>query len=149
MHRSLHGFRAPLMASAMLVLMAGCGGQVTYHGYVASEEALEQVQIGSSKEQVDIVMGTPSATSAIGGDAYYYVSETRETLLFFAPEVTDRRVLAVYFDPEGRVSRIANYGLQDGKVFDFITRTTVSSGAQLTFLRQLFSSAVNTNPFAR
>ena len=49
----------------------------------------------------------------------------------------EQRMLAVYFDKDGKVSSVANYGLQDGKVFDFISRTTPTGGKDLTFLGQL------------
>ena len=133
---------AALLTSSTLGL-AGCAGQVTYHGYVASEEALEQIQIGSSKEQVELVMGTPSTSASIGKEVYYYISETRSETLFFAPKTTDRRVLAFYFDHDSRVERIANYGLQDGKVFDFISRTTPTHGESDTALKRLLGSLLS------
>ena len=61
--------------------------------------------------------------------------------------MVDQRVLAVYFDPERRVTRIANYGLKDGKVFDFISRTTPTGGEELSFLTQIFKG-LNFNPFS-
>jgi outer membrane protein assembly factor BamE (lipoprotein component of BamABCDE complex) len=144
----MHGrLLAGFLASAVAFGAAGCSGQITYHGYVASDEALEQIQIGSSKEQVELVMGTPSTSASIGNEVYYYISETRQQKLFFAPSITDRRVLAFYFDPELRVSRIANYGLQDGKVFDFISRTTPTRGENDTALRRMLGSITgNINP---
>ena len=33
--------------------------------------------------------------------------------------MTDQHALAVYFNKDGKVDRIANYGMQDGKAFDF------------------------------
>jgi outer membrane protein assembly factor BamE (lipoprotein component of BamABCDE complex) len=53
-----------------------------------------------------------------------------------SPHIVDRNVLAVYFD-KGKVSRVANYSLQDGKVFDSITRTTPTAGGDLNFITQL------------
>ncbi len=47
-------------------------------------------------------------------------------------KVVDQRVFAVYFDKNRRVERLANYGLKDGKVFDFIGRTTPSGGQELS-----------------
>ncbi len=55
-------------------------------------------------------------------------------------KVTDQRVIAVYFDKNRRVERLANYGLKDGKVFDFVSRTTPTSGAELSYLGFLFGS---------
>ena len=142
------GARAILLASAMTLALAGCGmQQVSHHGYVPDDGALDQIQIGSSKEQVQLIMGTPSTTAALGNEVYYYISETRKQTLFLDPDVIDRRVLTFYFDDDGRLARIANYGVQDGKIFDFISRTTPTRGDDLTFLRQIFGNVGNINPF--
>jgi outer membrane protein assembly factor BamE (lipoprotein component of BamABCDE complex) len=37
-------------------------------------------------------------------------------------------VVAVYFSPGGTVDRVANYGMQDGRVFDYVSRTTPTPG---------------------
>ena len=54
-------------------------------------------------------------------------------------EVTNQRVIAVYFDKQRRVQRLANYGLKDGKVFDFVSRTTPTSGVELNYMNYIFS----------
>ena len=140
--------RSTIFAAAAIlagsVALGGCGGGVvTQHGYIASETALEQIQIGSSKEQVRLIMGTPTTSAAIGDNVYFYVSETKEQLYFFKPKTIDRRILTFHFDEEDRVSRIANYGLKDGVVFDFISRKTPTRGDELTALRQLLGNFGN------
>jgi outer membrane protein assembly factor BamE (lipoprotein component of BamABCDE complex) len=55
-------------------------------------------------------------------------------------------VLAVYFDDKGLVKQIANYGLKDGKVFDFIERKTRTGGADLSLIGQIFKGVGNVNP---
>ncbi|WP_341991251.1 outer membrane protein assembly factor BamE [Azorhizobium sp. AG788] len=109
-------------------------------GYVLSEGALEQVPVGSSQEQALLVLGTPSTVSTVSGDTFYYISQTEKRVAFLKPEVTDQRVLAVYFGKDRRVTRIANYGLKDGKVFDFVTQTTPTSGEELSVLKQIISA---------
>jgi outer membrane protein assembly factor BamE (lipoprotein component of BamABCDE complex) len=47
-------------------------------------------------------------------------------------------VVAVYFDKDRRVVRLANYGLKDGKVFDFLSQTTATGGQELSYLRNIF-----------
>ena len=49
-------------------------------------------------------------------------------------------MLAVYFDENSQVSQIANYGLQDGQIVDFVSRTTPTGGKDFSFLSQLFSA---------
>ncbi|HEX4556743.1 MAG TPA: outer membrane protein assembly factor BamE, partial [Xanthobacteraceae bacterium] len=50
----------------------------------------------------------------------------------------DRRVIAVYFDKNRKVERLANYGIKDGKIFDYISRTTPSGGQEQNALNYLF-----------
>jgi outer membrane protein assembly factor BamE (lipoprotein component of BamABCDE complex) len=52
--------------------------------------------------------------------------------------VVDQRVIAIYFDKYRTVQRVANYGLQDGKIFDFISRTTPTSGQEMSYLTPIF-----------
>lgn len=127
-----------LAFAAMLSLsLGGCLGYDgdLQHGYVADERLLEQVKVGSSAEQVLVVLGTPSTTSTVGGSAWYYISQlTTQSLAFQRPNVVEQRIFAVYFDKKKKVERIANYGLQDGQVFDFISRTTPTAGAESSFI---------------
>ena len=131
------------LAAALALAVAGCGSsftQVYQRGYVLPESALEQVPLGSSQEQVMIVLGTPSTVATVSGEAFYYISQRGEQSVAFMPQkVTEQRVLAVYFDKNRRVERIANYGLKDGKVFDFISRTTPTSGQELSYMGYLFN----------
>lgn len=140
------GARRRLGLAAALSLAIGATGCVgtqglgstSKHGYVISQVALEQVPIGSSKDQVLIALGSPSTTGNFGGEAYYYISQTRRQSVAFMPDrVIDQRVLAVYFDDNDKVTRIADYGLKDGKVFDFVSRTTPTAGRDESFLKQV------------
>lgn len=127
--------------------LASCGPPPTTHGYVLSESALEQIPIGSSREQVLLVLGTPSTTSTLAGDTFYYISQTIQENAVFGRQITDQRVVAVYFDEKGMVRQIANYGLQDGRVFDFIQRKTRTTGADLNLISQILQGVGRTNPF--
>lgn len=113
-------------------------GETFNRGYVPSEEALAQVKEGNSQDQVMIALGTPTTISTINGDVFYYISERQtRTFTFQAPRTVERNVLAIYFNRERKVERMANYGLQDGKVFDFISRSTVTGGEEANLLRQI------------
>ncbi len=128
-----------LLAFGLVSLAAGCADEQFNRGYVIDDSLLSQIKPGSSAEQVVLVLGTPSTTSTVGGQTYYYISQrASRSFAFQNPSVQDQQVIAVYLNQANRVERIANYGLQDGVVFDFISRTTASGGAETSFLRQLF-----------
>jgi outer membrane protein assembly factor BamE (lipoprotein component of BamABCDE complex) len=139
-HRRL---TAGVLAATAALMLSGCSDtftQVYQRGYIIPEGALEQVPLGASQEQVLIVLGTPSTVATVSGEAFYYISQRAEQkLAFMQQQVTNQRVLAVYFDKDRRVQRIANYGLKDGKVFDFVSRTTPTSGADIGYLNYLFA----------
>ena len=138
-----------LRRSALLggfLLAATLGGCIGYdgdfiRGYQVDDETLSQVKVGSTTKQEALsILGTPSTTSTIGGDAWYYIGQKlHRTLAFMPVQMTDQHVLAVYFDKSGKVDRIANYGVQDGKVFDFVSRTTPTGGQEPDFLRNMMA----------
>lgn len=129
--------------------MVGCAPQVNYHGHVFSEVDLEQVQPGMSKDQVKLSLGTPDTTSTVGGDAFYYIQSTQQTRPMGKPQVIDRKVVAVYFDQTERVTQLANYGLKDGHVFDFVKNETPSRGKEVSFLEQMFGNLGNRREYAK
>lgn len=109
-------------------------------GYVVDEQTLALVPPGSSREQVLLSLGTPTTTNEFDNEVFYYISQTRQRRAqFLKTRLVDQRILAVYFDDENTVERIADYGLQDGRVFDFVTRTTPTGGRDQTFLAQILS----------
>src|SRR3989475_11870419 len=121
------------------VLLGACFSETYQRGYIVPEGALEQIPIGSTQEQVLIVLGTPSTVATVSGEAFYYISQRAERPIGFMPQqVVDQRVIAVYFDKNRRVARLANYGLKEGKVFDFVSRATPTGGKDVAYLNALF-----------
>jgi len=139
LHARWRAVRAFAAAALVSVALAGCMGEQFQKGYILPPGALEQIPIGASQDQVLIVMGTPSTVATLDGEVFYYISQRSERVVaFMNQKVVDQRVIAVYFDKNRRVRRLANYGMQDGKIFDFISRTTPTSGQELNYLTPLF-----------
>lgn len=144
--------RAPFAARAALpalrslaaavvagVLLAACAETITKHGHQFQENALTQVTPGMSQEQVKTVLGSPTTTAAVGGgSAYYYISSTQGQSAFLTPKEKDRQVVAVYFGQVGAVERVAQYGLRDGKVFDYVKNETPAHAKDEGMLKALF-----------
>ena len=129
----------PIVAAlAMGVLLGGCFTEVYNRGFMVPEGALEQIPMGATQEQVLIVLGTPSTVATVNGEVFYYISQRSEQTAFMPPKMIDQRVVAVYFDKNRRVERLADYGLQDGNLFDFVSRTTPTSGKEVTSLTYMF-----------
>lgn len=129
---------ASVLALGSAVVVSGCTPTVTHRGHFLTPSDLSQIQPGMGQDQVKLALGTPTTESAIGGGAYYYLSSREEQRAFFKPETTERRVVAVYFDQFQLVERVANYGLKDGKIFDFVGRTTEVATGEESILQQWF-----------
>ena len=132
------GLRTTAAVVLVCAVLGGCGEQFQ-KGYILPPGALEQIPIGASQDQVLIVMGTPSTVATLNGEVFYYISQRSERpIAFMSDHIVDQRVIAIYFDKNRQVRRLANYGLKDGMIFDFISRTTPPSGQELSYLTPLF-----------
>ena len=133
------GFLRVAAVALVCAALGACVGEQFQKGYILPPGALEQIPIGASQDQVLIVMGTPSTVATLDGEVFYYISQrTERKVAFMNQQVIDQRVIAIYFDKKRQIRRIANYGLQDGRIFDYISRTTTTSGQELSYLTPLF-----------
>ena len=141
--RARRGIFALLGAVTLGATLSGCIGYDGDfdRGYQVDEQSLDKVKVGATTKQETLaLMGTPSTTSTIGGDAWYFIGQKMHRSLAFMPiTTTDQNVLAIYFDKSGKVARIANYGLKDGKVFDFVSNTTPTGGSEPNFLKNMMT----------
>ncbi len=129
-------------ACGLAMTLSGCLGYegVINRGAIIDSRKLAQVKPGMAAPAVIQNLGTPSTTSTVGGDAWYYISQRVERSFAFMPQnITDQHVLAVYFDSGKKVTRIADYGMEDGKPIDFMTRTTPNAGPEYHLLQSLLS----------
>jgi outer membrane protein assembly factor BamE (lipoprotein component of BamABCDE complex) len=138
-----------LLAAVAALALAGCAETLTKHGHHFRDNDLQQINTGMTQEQVKLTLGTPTTTSSLGtGQAYYYISSTEAQKSFLLPRETDRQVVAIYFNQGGMVDQVANYGLKDGKVFDFVSNKTPAPGARDEgILKQLFRNLGQRNFF--
>jgi len=125
----------------LALLPGGCFGETFQRGYVMPDGALEQIPLGASQEQVLLVLGTPSTVATVSGEAFYYISQkAQRPISFVDTTITDQRVIVVYFDKSRKVQRLAEYGMKDGKVFDFVSQTTPTGGQDLNYVRGVFKN---------
>jgi outer membrane protein assembly factor BamE (lipoprotein component of BamABCDE complex) len=127
-----------LLAAAAL---SACTAVVTQRGYVPDPQAVASITVGAdTKPTVAQKLGNPSTQATFGGDTWYYISAKEEQQAFFPPQVTDRQILAVEFNAQGQVANVRRYGLQDGRIVNYVSRETPTRGKELTILQQLFNA---------
>ena len=126
-------------------LLSSCSSIVSpiveNRGYVFDDTLLDKISLNKSvPDDIIDLLGSPSTTSATDSSIWYYIYSKAETIAFYHPEITDRRVLAITFNEEDKVSNIKYYSLEDGKVVSFIDRKTPTRGRELTVIQQLFGN---------
>jgi outer membrane protein assembly factor BamE (lipoprotein component of BamABCDE complex) len=132
--------RFALLPLAAAVLLIACAPVISQRGYLPDPDAEATVRAGATKTSVQDKLGYASITATFGSDSWYYVSQTEKQVAFFRPTVLKREVLAVYFDKENKVTGVRHYGLWDGHVIAFETRTTPARGRETTFLQELLKA---------
>lgn len=134
-----------LAAAGLAILLAGCSPEVEHRGYMPKPGAFDQISSGMSKMEVEGIMGTPSTTASVQykGDSYYYISQITTSKAFLTSE-TDRTVIAIRFNEDGKVKSYAQYGLQDGRVIDVNTNQTPVYGEDTSIISALLRTSKGT-----
>ncbi|MWN05426.1 outer membrane protein assembly factor BamE [Gilliamella sp. Pas-s95] len=110
------------------VLLTGCS--VVEHwiyrpdinqGNYVTQDALDLLKVGQSKEQVVFIMGSPMLTSVFGDNVWYYVFRQQ-------PQHGDvsQRSYAVYFDEMGLVKDIKASELDGSKSLEEMNKQGIS-----------------------
>lgn len=133
-----------LAAAAALTALSACEPVISTHGYAPPEERLAEIQPGvDGMETVQRKVGRPSTSGVIRQDTWYYVGATFETMGWSAPEEVERRVVAISFGADGLVRSVDQYGLEEGRIINLVTRTTPTYGREMTVLQQIFGNIGN------
>jgi len=135
-----------LLGGVAILSLAACTAVQNQRGYVAEPMAYESIVIGQdNKLTVGQKLGNPSIggtfDNATGGeDTWYYISSFDVQAAFFPVQSEERDILAIKFTPEGQVASLERYGLEDGRVVNYVDRETPTRGRDLTILQQIFNA---------
>lgn len=126
---------------ALALALGGCSAIERTHGWTPPDDLLQQIVPGiDSRATVEDVVGPPTASGVLNDGGFYYIETSMRQLGWRAPEITDRRVVAITFDDAGVVSNIAEYGLEDGRVIPLSRRVTMTADSNMGFIRRLFGN---------
>lgn len=122
-------------------VMAACSPIVASRGNLPAPDAIASIQPGRhTRTEVTALLGSPSSVGAFDDRAWYYISQRAEAVAFFAPEITEQKVVMVRFNELGVVERVETRGLEQAKAIDPVERATPTTGHSMTFVEQLFGN---------
>jgi len=126
-------------------MTAGCNPILRTHGYVPTAEKPQEVNPKTdTKSSVLARLGNPSVKSTfeeeIDDDVWYYITSVRQRYAYLRPQIEDRTITAIHFNPDGQVTQVAEYGLEDGVPVDYVSRKTPTRGREISVLEQIFGT---------
>lgn len=129
------------LVTLLCIALAGCTARYRTHGYVPSEDELQQIVPGvDTRATVEDLVGVPSTSGTRNESGFYYIESDVRHFAWKQPEVVDREVLAITFDSTGVVENIERFGLEEGQVVPIARRITRSGDGDISFIRKLFGN---------
>ena len=89
----------------ILLLLTACLRE-KQDGFIFDEDALSQVKIGKTTNEIVAILGTPSFK--LGDDILVYSSVTKEFRAFFRPKVKSQLVMELEFK-NGKLARMVRH----------------------------------------
>ena len=130
----------------LAIAISGCNPILRTHGNVptANNKPQEVNPDTDTKATVLARLGNPSVKTTFDEDlvedTWYYMNSVRQRYAYLRPKIEDRNITAVTFNEDGQVTKVAEYGIEDGRYVNFVDRKTPTRGRELTALEQVFGT---------
>ena len=130
-----------LLLAATAATAIACSPIVDTHGFLVNDDRLAGIEPGrSTARDVLGTLGTPTTVAQFDDRTWLYIGQRTEKLAFFAPEITERRVLVLRFDETGLLEGMEDLSMDDGQYVELVERETPTLGREITFLEQVIGN---------
>ena len=135
------------LAVLAVVAAVACTPIYANHGYVPEDKDLADLKTGvDTRDSVAAFLGRPSAEGLVGDVEWFYVQSRWKTVGGREPKEIDRQVVAISFDPNGKVSNVERFGLDKGQVIAISRRITSEPIKGKSALAQIFANVGRLDP---
>ncbi len=137
--------RVFLQTAALTALTLGltaCNPTLRTHGYIAGADAKPQEIEANADTKATVLsrLGSPSIKSTFDDDTWFYLTSVRQRLAYLRPITEERTITAVTFNDDGQVTKVAEYGIENGQYVNYVDRETPTRGKELSMLEQIFGT---------
>jgi len=144
----LKAFCAPKVALAVILglTLSGCNPILRTHGYVADSDNKPQEVNPETDTKTSVLarLGNPSIRSTFdedtANDTWYYMTSVRQRYAYLRPQIEERNITAITFNEDGQVTKVSEYGVEDGRYVNYSDRKTPTRGRELSALEQIFGT---------
>ncbi|CAK7192442.1 Outer membrane protein assembly factor BamE [Commensalibacter sp. Nvir] len=118
-------------------------------GSVISENDIKSLQIGStSKADAIEILGSPTTYATFDPNNWIYISMMTKVVPLSYPGISKQRVLSLYFDQKGTLTKIENLGKKDAKSVTMVAETTPTPGTKRNFWGEFFGNIGQYSPLS-
>jgi outer membrane protein assembly factor BamE (lipoprotein component of BamABCDE complex) len=130
-----------VLAAILPLALAACTQSINVRGNLPDPEIVSKISPGvDTRADVASLLGSPSTISSFQDSKWYYIGQKSTQFAFFAPEVLERKIIEVTFDPTGKVAESKIYTLDDAQEINTVDRITPTEGRELTILQQILGN---------
>lgn len=129
-----------LLLGAALIGLAACTPTKSVRGNLLQDYQISSVQAGvDTQSEVMRKLGSPTTTAPFDNKVWYYLGQETEKRGILDPEVKNERIVAVFFDENGVVTKLENVDPRRNDV-PYVREKTPTSGQEMTFMQQLLGN---------
>jgi outer membrane protein assembly factor BamE (lipoprotein component of BamABCDE complex) len=136
-----HSFLKISFISVVMMGLTACNPVLRTHGYVAADDKPQQIEADTDTRATVLArLGSPSIKGTFDENTWYYLTSVRQRLAYLRPLTEERSITAITFNEDGQVTRVAEYGLENGQYVNLVNRKTPTRGKELSVLEQIFGT---------
>lgn len=110
-------------------------------GNAVDSEQLAQIRPGvQTRQDVQALLGSPSARGTFDEEHWYYISAQTRVQPGRFLQVEDQRIVAIAFNPQGVVRQVREVSQAEGRPVEMVQRETPVPGTERSLLQALFGN---------
>lgn len=123
-----------------VLLLSACSTDIfnQTEGNIPSKSDILEIKQGMSQDDVRNLLGSPSAISSLDHRTWIYMNSTMKRMAFYEPKELERNIVAIEFNPEGKVVKLIELTKENGKDIVVSKDETPVMGTEQTFMEKYF-----------
>ena len=128
-----------IFLTGLCLVLGACSSDffLIHNGNMPSQERINQIKTGQSKEEVAYILGSPSLKTGLNDDNWIYMSSTTKKVAFLNGKEIERDILALTFKDD-TLSKIEKFDLSDANDMAVDQDETKQVEENVGFFRKYF-----------
>lgn len=123
------------------LITTGCAERITTHGQIIKTKNVQRIVKGThNKEDVQYLLGSPSAVGTFNKNTWYYLTEKKVSKPLKDDKIIERRIVTITFDKNGIVKTIDDKTTTNIPQMTFNEKITPTYGQKLGIIDQMIEN---------